>query len=282
MSECITTVAPGLKAAPQAGHGIVQSRRSDCGRMDSLSLGSGCLVPAGYDTPVGNPPAEMNICSSPDNLQIEISVTSVEMADGSPPADVDILTAPDTLQTEVSVMTVMSERWMESFVMNPQVLCLDGLAPDDDPESRSSDVGGDAGVIQDLMPTVVFVRPEVTEKWMDRFAVDLVECPSVSRTSVVARTFGPAVSEEYSPVFFCWGVAADAYPLVVVDSDAIEVSVLHSVESDRAQISVLPVAGCEFPAVFWGNVTFDVVGLGVGAPCLLVDSEETLLKWTDE
>ena len=136
---------------------------------------------------------------------IEISVTSVEMANGSPPADVDILTAPDTLQTEVSVMTVMSERWMERFVMNPQVLCLDGFAPDDDPESRSSDVGGDAGVIQDLMLTVVSVQPKVTEKWMDRFVVDLIECPSVSRMSVVARTFGPAVSEEYSPVFFCWG-----------------------------------------------------------------------------
>ena len=132
--------------------------------------------------------------------------------------------------------------------------CLDGLAPGDDPESRSSDVGGDTGVIQDLMPTVVSIRPEVTEKWMDRFVVDLVECPSVSRTSAVARTFGPAVSEEYSPVFLAGGGgAADAYPLVVVESDAIEVSVLHSVESDRAQISVLPVAGCEFPAVFLGE-----------------------------
>ena len=77
-------------------------------------------------------------------------------------------------------------------------------------------------------------------------------------------------------------MAADAYPLVVVESDAIEFSVLHSVESDRAQISVLPVAGCEFPAVFWGKVAFDVVGLGVGPPCLRVDSEETLLTWTDE
>ena len=203
MSECITTVAPGLEAAPQAGHGIVQSKRSDCSRTDPLPLGSGCLVPAGHDTPVGNPPAEMNICNSPDNLQIEISMTSVKIANGSPPADVDILSAP--LQTEVSVMTAMSERWIERFVMNPQVLCLDGLASDDDPESRSSDVGGDAGVIQDPMNTVVSVRQEVTEKWMDWFVEDLVECPSVSRTSAVARTFGPAVSEEYSPVFFLLG-----------------------------------------------------------------------------
>ena len=40
---------------------------------------------------------------------------------------------------------------------------------------------------------------------MDRFVIDLVECPSVSRTSAVARKFGPAVSEEYSPVVFAGG-----------------------------------------------------------------------------
>ena len=65
------------------------------------------------------------------------------------------------------------------------------------------------------------------------------------------------------------GAAADAYPLVVE-------------ESDKAQVSVLPVAGCKFPAVFLGKVAFDVVGLGVGPPCLGVDSEETLLTLTDE
>ena len=70
--------------------------------------------------------------------------------------------------------------------------------------------------------------------------------------------------------------------LVGVESDAIEVSVLHTAESERAQIYVLPVAGCKFPAVFWGKVAFDAVGLGVGPPCLRVDSEEALLKRTDE
>ena len=55
------------------------------------------------------------------------------------------------------------------------------------------------------MPTVVSVRTVVTEEWMDRFVMDLVECPSVSGTSAVARTFGPAVSEEYSPVVFDGG-----------------------------------------------------------------------------
>ena len=54
------------------------------------------------------------------------------------------------------------------------------------------------------------------------------------------------------------------------------------VRSDTALVSVLPVAGCKFPAVFWGKVAFDVVGLGVGPPCLRVDSEETLLTVIDE
>ena len=60
-------------------------------------------------------------------------------------------------------------------------------------------------MVSDSMPTVVPVRTVVTEEWMDRFVMDLVECPSVSRTSAVAQTFGPALSEEYSPVVFAGG-----------------------------------------------------------------------------
>ena len=107
----------------------------------------------------------MNICNNSDNLQLEMSATLVKMADGSPPAEVNILTNLDTLQTELSVMIVMSERWMERFIMNPQVLCLDGLTSKDDHEDRSSDVDGEDGVFQDPIYTVVSVRPEVTEKW---------------------------------------------------------------------------------------------------------------------
>ena len=76
------------------------------------------------------------------------------------------------------------------------------------------------------------------------------------------------------------GGVADAYPLVVVESDTARVSVLQLVQSDT--VSVLPVSGCKFPAVFLGKVALDVVGLGVGPPCLRVDSEDTLLTLTDE
>ena len=238
-SECVTTVGPGLAAAPQAAYEIVQPRPPDYSYTDSLPLGSGCLVSPRCDTPEGSPPAEINTSRSQDSLQTEISVTSTDMAGGSPPVDINIFVAPDTLQTEVFVMTVMSEKWTERFVINPQVLCTDGLAPDDDPARRSLDVGSDAGVIQDPIPTAVSERTVVAEEWMDRFVLNLVACPSVSRTSAVARTFGPAVSE-YSPVVFTGGggggVVADAYPLVVVESDTAQVSVLQSFKSDTARV----------------------------------------------
>ena len=63
-------------------------------------------------------------------------------------------------------------------------------------------------------------------------------------TSTVARTFGPALSEEYCPVVLAGGAGvAAAYPMVVVESDTARVSVLPMVESDTARVSVLPVAG---------------------------------------
>ena len=86
--------------------------------------------------------------------------------------------------------------------MDGEVLCSDGLASGDDPAGGSSDVGSDVCVVPDPIPTAVSVQTVVAEKWMDRFVLDLVECPSISRMSAVARTFGPAVSEEYSPVVF--------------------------------------------------------------------------------
>ena len=71
-------------------------------------------------------------------------------------------------------------------------------------------------------------------------------------------------------------------PLVVVESDTARVSGLQLVELDTVRVSVLPVAGCEFPAGFWGKAALDVVGLGIGPPCFRVDTEETLLTLIDE
>ena len=169
------------------------------------------------------------VIDSPDAVE-----SGMEIASGSPPAEIDISVGPDVLLTAISVKTVVSEKWMERFVMDLDVLCPDGLASGDDPAKESSDVGSDVCVVSDSMPTAVSMRTVVTEKWMDRFVMDLEECPSVSRTSAVARTFGPAVSEEHSPVVFAGGEVADAYPLVVVKSDTGEyLSCLLPVVSSR-------------------------------------------------
>ena len=72
----------------------------------------------------------------------------------------------------------------------------------------------------------------------------------------MARTFGPAVSEEYSPVVFAGGggEVADACPLVVVESDTARVSGLQLVRSDTARVTL----SCLSPVVrsrpfFWGR-----------------------------
>ena len=62
----------------------------------------------------GSPPADRDICDSPDTLQTEWSATSTEMAGGSPPAHIDICDGPDWLQTDLyaiylyAITTMMS------------------------------------------------------------------------------------------------------------------------------------------------------------------------------
>ena len=187
-SECVPTVVPKLAAAPQAASEVVQPRL----RGESL----------GIDT-------------------LDAWESGMEVAGGSPPAVIDISVGLDVLQIAVSVTAVVSEEWMERFVINLDVLCSDGLASAEDPAGGSADVASEICVVPDPLPTALSVWTVVAEKWMDRFVVDLLECPSVSRTSAVAQTFGPVVSEEYSPVIFAGGggEVVDAYPLIVVDSD---------------------------------------------------------------
>ena len=72
----------------------------------------------------------------------------------------------------------------------------------------------------------------------------------------------------YSPVFLAGGggVVAAANPLAVVESDTARVSVLL-MESDTARVSALPVVGIEVPAVYFGKVALDSVGLRLGPLC---------------
>ena len=74
-----------------------------------------------------------------------------------------------------------------------------------EPAGRSSEVGSDVCVVQDLLPTAVSMRTVVAEMWMERFVLVPEAYPVVSMTSTVARTFRPALCEEYSPVVLAGG-----------------------------------------------------------------------------
>ena len=67
----------------------------------------------------------------------------------------------------------------------------------------------------------------------------------------------------------------------MVESDTARVSVLP-LESDTARVSALPVIGIEVPAVYFGKVALDSVGLRVGPSCLRLDPEEALPASLDE
>ena len=159
MPECITKGEPKLEAAPPASHDMVQPNCSDYSRTDPLPLRSERIGPAGHNSPAVKPSAEMNICNTPDTIQREMSVMLVKMADGSPPAEANIYMDSDTLLSKLSEMTVKSERWMERCIMNPQVVSLDSVTSDDNPEERSLDVDDGDDVFQNSIPTVVSVRP---------------------------------------------------------------------------------------------------------------------------
>ena len=151
-SECIPTVMPKLAAAPQAASEIVQRPRGYC-CMDLLSQ-------------VGESIESLDV-DAPDAV-----ASGKEAAGGSSKVGSDICVVPDVLQTAVSVMTVVSEKWMERFILNLDVLCSDVLASSEDPAGGSSDVGSDICVVLDPLPTAVSVRTVVAEKWMDWFVLD--------------------------------------------------------------------------------------------------------------
>ena len=128
-----------------------------------------------------------------------------ETAGGSSKVSSGICVVPAVLQTVVSVTIIVSEKCMKKIVLQLNNLRSNVLTSEENPTEESSGVGSDVCVVPDPLPTALSVRTEVAEKWMGWFVLDLVECPSVSRMSAVARTFGPAVSEEYSPVVIAGG-----------------------------------------------------------------------------
>ena len=80
------------------------------------------------------------------------------------------------------------------------------IAPDTDVVPDPVPVQMATTAVESLCPPVVTqTRTVVAEVWMERFVLVPEACPFVSMTSTVARTFGPALSEEYSPVVLAGG-----------------------------------------------------------------------------
>ena len=60
-------------------------------------------------------------------------------------------------------------------------------------------------MVPDQLPVAVSVETVVADAVMEKFVLVPKACPVVSMTSTVVRTFGPVLSEEYSPVVLAGG-----------------------------------------------------------------------------
>ena len=109
ISECFPTVTPMLAAAPQAASEVDQTRPRGYCCMN--------LIP-----PVGESIESLDV-DTPDAV-----ASGKETAGGSSKVGSDICVVPDVLQRVVSVTTVVSEKWMERFVLNLDDLSSDVLA----------------------------------------------------------------------------------------------------------------------------------------------------------
>ena len=106
--DCVPAVMPMLAVAPQAASEVAQTRpRGDC---------------------------SMNLL-----LPVDGSIEPFERAPAGGSSEVgrDVCVVPDLLQTAVSVTTVVSEKWMERFVLNLDDLRSDVLASGEDPAGGS-------------------------------------------------------------------------------------------------------------------------------------------------
>ena len=245
---------------------------------ESLMEDSPDVLLSGWESAVMMSDASRDICVEPDQLPVVESEEAV-----GPLA----FTAVGHTKSQGGGALVVARPADEETISQVEVhqdLLSGQVMKSVDPDEESGDPMS-LNAVPDVIGDACHAKwreTAVEDVEMEKFALVSETCPVVSMTSTVVRTFGPVLSEEYSPVVLAVGGAvAVAYPLAVVESDTARVSVLPMVESDTARVSVLPFAGSD-PAGFLGRVALDVVGLGVGPSCLRVDSEETLPALLDE
>ena len=105
-------------------------------------------------------------------------------------------------------------------------------------------------------------------------------CPVGYMTSAAELMFLPALFEVYSSVCLAGGGGGSCCGKPPGGGG---VRYSASVcQAETARVSALPVVGIEVPAVYFGKVALDSVGLSVGPSCLRLDMEETLPALLDE
>ena len=82
---------------------------------------------------------------------------------------------------------------------------LDVLISGREPAEMVSDVGNDICVVPNQLPVVVSEEMVVPDAEMEKLVLIPEACPVVSMTSTVELTFGPVLSEVYSPVVLAGG-----------------------------------------------------------------------------
>ena len=118
---------------------------------------------------------------------------------------------------------------------------------------------------------------------IEKFVLVPEVCRVGSMTSAAEPTFLLALSEVYSPVFLAGGGGSCCgkppggggvrYSASVGPAGGVRYT---------ARVSALPVVGIKVPAVYFGKVALDSVGLRVGLSCFRLDPEETLPALLDE
>ena len=82
---------------------------------------------------------------------------------------------------------------------------LDVLISERETAEMVSDVGSDICVVPNQLPVVVSEETVIEDAEMEKFVLIPEACPVVSMTSAAEPTFGPVLSEVYSPVVLAGG-----------------------------------------------------------------------------
>ena len=247
LPDQLPVVVPMSAAVPLAASVVAQTRPRGVGgsnlllpvdmSIEPLDDDGSDVISSGRESTVMKSDVSHDICVDPDQLPVVVSKVAVEPL-GLPGV---ALTTPQVGGTPVVAWPAHEDTISQVEV--DQDLLLGRIMKSVDPDETSGDCGS-------LMAVPAVDRDACHTEWretvvdeMEEFVLIPEVCPVVFMASATEPAVWPALSEEYSPVVLAGGgggAVAAAYPLAVV-------------ESDTVRVSVLSVVGNELLAVLWGR-----------------------------